>query len=144
MLLCGTLVSTIFHDFDDRLRTGQCPSYNGALCSLRGRCWSYRQYSLPAGGVFLYQRRYVNYWILAFETWRLDLEFGSSNRGFGLRFLECSWATMVLQYCISRSLRREDIDCVSNTYKRRIWYRAVSSIDQGGMWLCLYKTPFRW
>ena len=23
MLLCGTLVSTIFHDFDDRLRTGQ-------------------------------------------------------------------------------------------------------------------------
>ena len=31
MLLCGTLVSTLFHDVDDRLITGQCPSYAGVV-----------------------------------------------------------------------------------------------------------------
>ena len=31
MLLCGMLVSTPFHDVDDRLITGQSPSYDGFL-----------------------------------------------------------------------------------------------------------------
>ena len=31
LLLCGTLLPTLFHDVDVRLITGHCPSYDGAV-----------------------------------------------------------------------------------------------------------------
>ena len=104
-----------------------------ALCWFPKRCWSYSQYSCYAARVFLYYRRYINFWILAFGI--LDgTGYSIWNPEFDLSFWEWSCVIMVRQYFTTRSLCSEDIDRVSDWKK---WYRAVSSTEQGRCWLCL-------
>ena len=105
-----------------------------ALCWLPGRCWSYSQYSLEicyATQCFWYWRRYINswrFWHLVFGIRNLvsDLEFivGIRNSVWSFRkCLESLWNCNT----ISRSLSREDIDCVFEwrvVVSRRIEHRA--------------------
>ena len=77
MLLCGTLVSTLFHDVDDRLITGQCPRYDGVVL-ITGRLTSsvvtVLLVVLGTNGDILI----IGFWRLIFGIWDLffGLEFG--------------------------------------------------------------------
>ena len=97
-----------------------------ALCWLPEICWSYSQYSLQicaATEYFWYWRRYINSWrlwdlVLGIRNlvWDLELIVGIGNSVWGFRkCLESFWHYNT----ISRSLRREDIDCVS------VWMKIV-------------------
>ena len=47
MLLCGTLVSTLFHDVDVRLITWHSPSFDGVVL-ITGKMLELQQYSLES------------------------------------------------------------------------------------------------
>ena len=140
-----------------------------ALCWLPGRCWSYSQYSLEscyATDCFWYWKRYINSWRLwHLVFWYSELGFDIRNWLFesGIRFevfpsVWSHYGTAILSpvHCAGRILssqgrywfHSEDIDSAGRILLVyligwRIWYRAVSSTEQGGFWLCLYKIRRR-
>ena len=129
LLLCGTLLFTLFHDVDFVWLPGTA-LVTTALCWLPGRCWSYSQYSLEicyATEYFWYWRRYINswrLWDLVFGirnlVWDLEVFVGIRNSVWGFRkCLESLWHYNT----ISRSLRREDTDFTGRVL-----------IAQGGYW----------
>ena len=145
-----------------------------ALCWLPGRCWSYSQYTLEIccateylwywSGTLILGDYGIRYLVSEF-----GLRFGIVcwNPEFGLSFWEVSGVIMALQYygqyylspvhCARRILisqggywyRREDTDSagrilIDYLFGWRVWYRAVSSTEQGGCRLCFCKIGRRW
>ena len=118
MLLRGTLVSTLLHDVDVRLITGNA-LVTTALCWLPGIWWSYSQYSLEiccATECFWYWRRTsilgdFGIWYLVsgiwFEIWNWWLESGIRFEVFAsvwsyygtaiLSPINCAWRISIAQ-----------------------------------------------